>query len=229
MEYRVAMISGASGGIGASIAQALLDKGWQVSLAARDPQALMTRFPDAQVVFHDASKADEEAWVAEARARFGRVDAVVCSAGQMVAQDVLEISDEALERMWDINVRSPRRLVRSAWPDLVKAERGRVVLLVSLSGKRVRSAASSSYALTKHAALALNHGIRQKGWKDGIRSTAVCPGRVNTAMARAVTDTPPDLMTQPESIARMVELVLDMPNEASMAEIMVNCELEDQY
>ena len=229
MENRVALLSGASGGIGASIAQILTQRGWSLSLGARDPESLAQNFPDAHVVRHDATARDEAEWVGAARARFGRIDAVICSAGVTSPHDVVEIEDEALERMWEINVKSPRRLVRAAWPDLCACGQGRVILLVSLSGKRVRSAASASYAVTKHAALALSHGLRQKGWADGVRATAICPGRVRTNMTRGVSGIAPEDMTQPVNVAEMVELALDLPNTASLAEMMVNCAPEDQY
>ena len=224
MENRVALISGASGGIGACIAQLLTQRGWSLSLGARDPDALAQRFPDAHVVRHDATACDEAEWVAAARARFGRIDAVICSAGVTSPHDVIEIEDDALERMWEINVKSPRRLARAAWPDLCASGQGRIILLVSLSGKRVRSAASASYAVTKHAALALSHGLRRKGWEDGVRATAICPGRVRTNMTSGVTGIAPENMTQPENVAEMVGLALDMPNTASL-----NCDPEDQY
>lgn len=229
MENRVALMSGASGGIGGCIAQSLTQRGWSLSLGARDPESLAQRFPDAHVIRHDATAGDEETWASVARERFGRIDAVICSAGITSPHDVIEIEDETLGRMWEINVNSPRRLVRAAWPDLVACGQGRVILLVSLSGKRVRSAASSSYALTKHAALALSHGLRRKGWADGVRATAICPGRVRTNMTCGMTGIAPEDMTQPENVAAMVDLALDMPNTASVAEMMVNCDPEDQY
>ena len=229
MENRVALISGASGGIGTSIARLLTERGWSLSLGARDPGRLAHSFPDAQVLRHDATARDEADWVGAARARFGRIDAVICSAGIMIPQDVLAIEDETLDRMWEINVKSPRRLVRAAWPDLCASGQGRVIVLVSLSGKRVRSAASASYALTKHAALALSHGVRRLGWADGVRATAICPGRVRTSMTRGVADIAPEDMTQPENVADMVGLALDMPNTASLAEMTVNCDPEDQF
>ena len=229
MDRKVAIMTGASGGIGACIARELTENGWALSLGARDPQDLRRQFPDAHIVRYDAFQAGETEWAMQARSHFGRIDAVICSAGLMVAEDVVDIPDEMLDRMLDINVKSPRRLVRAVWPDLVASGRGRVILLVSLSGKRVRSAASSSYAVTKHAALALSHGFRQKGWAHGIRATAICPGRVNTQMARSITDQPPEDMTRPETVANMVRLALELPNTASVAELTVNCDLEDCY
>ncbi|MFD2741615.1 SDR family NAD(P)-dependent oxidoreductase [Sulfitobacter aestuarii] len=229
MTERVALISGASGGIGSCVARLLVENGWHLSLGARDAAALQKAFPEAQVVRHDAMAGDEDDWVAQAKQHYGRIDAVICAAGVLVADDVVHISDEAFGHMWEVNVNSPRRLVRAAWSNLINCGAGRIVTLVSLSGKRVRSAPSASYAVSKHAALALTHGFRHEGWQHGIRATSICPGRVRTEMTRAVTDLTPEEMTQPEDVAAMVRLALDMPNTAALAEMTVNCELEDQF
>lgn len=226
---RVALISGASRGIGAAVAERLAADGWQLSLGIRDPDDVAERFGDAHIQRHDAVQQDEGAWVAAARDRFGRIDAVVCCAGIMTPETVVSVDDETLDAMFEVNVKSPRRLVQAAWPDLQKAGEGRVVILASLSGKRVKTATSGAYAMTKHAAVALTHGIRQAGWDDGIRATAICPGFVNTDMARAITDFPPEDMTRPEDVARMVQLSLDVPNSASMAEMAVSCSPEASF
>jgi NAD(P)-dependent dehydrogenase (short-subunit alcohol dehydrogenase family) len=101
-----------------------------------------------------------------------------------------------------------------------------VVVISSLSGKRVASAKSGAYAMTKFAALALTHALRHAGWEAGIRATAICPGFVATDMAMAVTDTDPATMTQPEDVAKLVRLALDLPNTASVPEIGVNAGIE---
>lgn len=229
MTKKVALISGASGGIGAALARHLETEGWSLSLGARRPEELQEAFPKAHVTSHDALNADEETWAAEALASFGRIDAVICSAGAMITKDPLEIEDAELNQMWEINVNSPRRLVRACWEPLSVSGSGRVVILASLSGKRVRSAKAASYAMTKHAAVALSHGIRKAGWDRGIRSTAICPGFVDTEMARKATDFAPSDMTRCVDVASMVQLALNIPNNASMAEMFVNCSAEDQY
>ena len=229
MTPRVALLSGASRGIGAAVAERLHRAGWRLSLGLRDPDGPAVRLPGAQRVRHDALAADEAAWVEAARAEFGRIDAVVACAGIMEPASVVEIGDEVLDRMWEVNVKSPRRLVQAAWPDLCTTGAGRVVLLASLSGKRVKSAASGSYAMTKHAVLALGHGIRQAGWEHGVRATSVCPGFVDTDMARAIADVEPGRMTGPGEVARLVELALDLSNTASVSELAVNCLLEERY
>lgn len=225
----VALLSGASRGIGAAVARDLAERGWQLSLGLRTPE-LPDGLPEStHIVAHDALKADEEGWAASALARFGRIDAVICCAGIMVPQSVIEVGDATLDAMWEVNVKSPRRLIRAAWVPLCASGRGRVIVLASLSGKRVKSAGSGAYAMTKHAAVALVHGVRQAGWDAGVRGTAICPGYVATDMARAITDFPEAGMTPPGDVARLVGLALDMPNETSLAELHVNCMKEEIY
>ncbi len=131
--------------------------------------------------------------------------------------------------MWQVNVASPRRLIKAAWEPLCEAGSGRVAILASLSGKRVKSANSGAYAMTKHAAVALIQGVRLAGWDRGIRATAICPGFVNTDMARAITDFPQERMSQAEDIAGMVAFALEAPAFTSPAEITVNCMAEGLY
>ena len=226
---RVALVSGASRGIGAAIAARLAAEGWRLSLGMRQPKAPKGVGDDAQIVPYDATGAAEGAWVEAALARFGRIDAVVCNAGLMAPKSVIDVDDETLDAMWEVNVKAPRRLIQAAWPSLTSIGRGRVVIIASLSGKRVKSAASGAYAMTKHAAVALSHGVRQAGWEAGVRSTAVCPGFVATDMARAITNFPEEKMTRPKDVARLVSLALDTPNEASVSELHVNATLEEFY
>lgn len=228
---RVAMISGANRGIGRAIAERLAAEDWRLSLGVRDPAAVADTLPPGALVQRfDAASGDGEApWVEATLARFGRIDAVVNNAGIIIRKSVLEADDDDVEAMLQVNVKSPLRLVRAAYPALAATGRGRVVTIVSLSGKRVKSPGSSTYSVSKFAALGLAHAIRHSGWEDGVRSTAICPGYVATDMATGLTDRDPDAMTQPADIARVVAMVLDLPNTASVSEIPVNCILDDSY
>lgn len=118
MSPKVALISGASGGIGAEVVRHLLAEGWYLSLGGRQNDALAEAFPNTHVVHHDAMEADEDAWAESAIETFGRIDAVICSAGAMVAEDPLEIDDASLNQMWEVNVNSPRRLIKACWEPL---------------------------------------------------------------------------------------------------------------
>ena len=225
---RVAMISGASRGIGAAIAVHLSERGWHLSLGVRD-RAYADGPAGALVQRFDATLGLETEWVAATMNRFGRIDAVINNAGLMIPKSIIEADDADLLAMFHVHVQSPLRLARAAWPHLAASGRGRVVTVASLSGKRVKSAKSSLYAITKFAAVALAHGIRQCGWDAGIRSTAICPGFVATDMARPVANRPDSEMTQPADIARLVGMLLDLPNTASVAELAVNCQSEEFF
>jgi NADP-dependent 3-hydroxy acid dehydrogenase YdfG len=220
------MISGASRGIGAAIAGQLARAGWDLSLGMRRP-APLAGAPEALVQAYDSEVAGAEAaWVAATLARFGRIDAIICNAGLMVPKSVIAATEAEMAAMFSVNVFAPQRLAKAAWTALAVSGRGRVVVISSLSGKRVASAGSGAYAMTKFAALALAHALRHAGWDQGIRATAICPGFVATDMATAITDVDPAVMTQPEDVARLVELALDLPNTASVPEIAVNRMIE---
>ncbi|QUS36647.1 SDR family NAD(P)-dependent oxidoreductase [Falsirhodobacter algicola] len=233
MEGRVALISGGGRGIGAAIAQALLGAGWNVSLGMRTPQMpdWASDMPDrVQTVPYDAADPDAATrWQGAAMARFGRIDAVIANAGVMVPQTVVDITDADMAHLLEINVHAPRRLAAACWEALAASGRGRVVLMGSLSGKRVKSARAGSYAVSKFAVVGLAHALRHAGYDQGIRAVAVCPGYVATDMAAGLTDRPAAAMTQPGDIARAVALLIDLPNEASVAEFCINCQLEESF
>lgn len=228
-EERVALVTGASRGIGRAIADRLLADGWRLSLGLRGSAPGIAEGERLQIHTYDASKGGEAGWVEAALARFGRIDAVIANAGIIVPKTVVEASDAELDAMWEVNVKAPRRLAQAAFPALAASGRGRIVIVASLSGKRVKSPASSLYAVTKHAAVALAHGLRQTGFDQGIRATALCPGFVATDMARALTDRAEAAMTSPADLAGLVATVLDLPNTASVAELAVNCQAEELY
>ncbi len=229
IDKRVALISGASRGIGAAIAERLVRDGWAVSLGMRHP-VRPEWSAEAHVAAYDASVPGAEAvWVAAAMGVFGRIDAVVANAGIMVPKSVIEATEDDMQAMMEVNVLAPRRLAQAAWPALMAGGRGRVAILASLSGKRVKSSRAGAYAMSKFAAVALAHGLRHEGFDHGIRATAICPGFVATDMGLSLSDRPADRMTHPADLARIVAMILDLPNEASVAEFAVNCQLEESY
>jgi len=231
MDGRVVLISGASRGIGAAAAQAFADAGWHVSFGMRKPE--LPDWADAtlhQAVSYDATDAMSGArWVSQALSRFGRIDAVVANAGISVAKSVIDIGDDDLDAMLTVNVRAPRQLAKAAWEALAASGSGRVIILGSLSGKRVKTAASGSYSVSKFAAVGLAHALRHAGFDLGIRATAVCPGFVATDMARALSTRDDSFMTSPDDLARIIVMLVSLPNEASVAEFTINCQLEESF
>jgi NAD(P)-dependent dehydrogenase (short-subunit alcohol dehydrogenase family) len=228
---RVALVSGAARGIGAATAAALAEAGWSLSLGMRRPALPAWADPArVQVVAYDAE--DPEAgdrWAAAALDQFGRIDAVVANAGLIYRKTGIEVSDGEFAEMMRVHVDAPRRLARACWPALVASGSGRIVILASLSGKRVKSPASGSYAVTKFAAIGLAHALRRTGFDLGIRVTAVCPGFVATDMSATVAGHDPAAFTRPEDVAASIVHIVGLPNRASVSELWMNGLADDSY
>ncbi|HUZ63569.1 MAG TPA: SDR family NAD(P)-dependent oxidoreductase [Acetobacteraceae bacterium] len=223
---RVVMVSGASRGIGRAVVHRLLEAGFFVSAGVRDARGLADS-DNLLVHRYDAeSLPSAQGWIDATIARFGRLHGLVNAAG-INPKALLNDEDEtALDQMWAVNVKGPMRLVRLALPHLSACGEGRVVNISSLSGKRVRNE-NVGYALSKFALVALTHAIRRAGWEQGIRATALCPGFVATDMTADVTIWPREKMTQAADLAHLVETLIRLPNNAVIAELLVNCRLED--
>jgi NAD(P)-dependent dehydrogenase (short-subunit alcohol dehydrogenase family) len=232
MTKKTILISGGNRGIGAAAGKAFMEAGWNVSLGMRTPALPDWADPDTvQAHAYDALDAGSPlVWAAAAREKFGRIDGVIANAGIMVRKTAVEATDEEFASLMDVNVNGPRRLVKACWDDLVASGSGRVVIVASLSGKRVKSAASGSYSVSKFAALGLSHAIRHAGFDKGVRATAICPGFVATDMGLPLAGTTPgETLTQPEDIASSILHVVNLPNRASVSEFWVNCLLDDSY
>ncbi len=234
MTRPVAMITGGNRGIGASIATSLAARGYRLALGVRQPDKL----PDAiaaldplVVPYNAEDPVAARAFVDAVHERFGRIDVLVNNAG---ISDPLElmpdqrVNDEdmeaTLDRLLAINIKAPFRLTRAALPHLCKVGQGRVIVLASLSGKRVLGL-NAGYQMTKHAAVALSHAARRAGWDAGVRACAICPSFVATDMTLRH-DLPREEITQPEDLGRLVAEIVSLPNSASVSELVVNWRYE---
>ena len=228
---RVVMISGANRGIGLATARRLAAEGYALSLGARDTGALEAATADlpGDRVLHCAWDATDRpsspAWVEATLDRFGRIDAVVANAGLSRPARLEDEDETPYDAMWEVNFKGPLRLLRAAMPMLRAAGTGRAVVVASLSGKRVLGD-GLGYPASKFAVMALVHAVRRAGWDDGVRASAVCPGMVDTDMV-AQRETPAgEFKIEPEAIAASVAYLLALPNNASVAELLVNSRLE---
>lgn len=223
---RVAMVSGASRGIGRAVLVRLEAAGYAVSAGLRDPNGLPASESRLVARYEAAEIGSAEAWVAATIERFGRIDVLVNAAGINPKAALLDPDEHALDALWTVNAKGPMRVIRAAWPHLVASGEGRVVNLASLSGKRVRNE-NVGYAMSKFALMALTQAVRREGFDHGIRATAVAPSFVDTDMTAAVTKWPRDRMSRPEDLAVLIETLVRLPNTAMVAELLVNCRHED--
>lgn len=227
----VVAISGANRGIGLAIAQEFFAHGYRLSLGARDTAQLAEVLGPQTERLHyahfDALEPQSATdWIASAVAKYGRIDALINNAGSGERVSLTDDNDDALDRLFAINVKGPLRLTRLCLPHLEATGRGRIVNIASLSGKRVRNA-FVGYNMTKFAVMGLTHTTRHVAWEKGVRVTAVCPSFVRTEMSAYTQKVTPEEMIQPETLAHLIRTTVELPNTAAIAELLVNCRLED--
>ena len=222
------MVSGANRGIGSAIAARLAADGYRLSLGARRPDALAEHAPEVEpeqilLHYHEATDLNSaRRWVEATVDRFGGIDVLINSAGIVDRTGLEDMDEDVLDEMWAVNVKGPLRLTRLALPHLRRAGSGRVINIASMSAKRVKGGALPGYSMTKYALLALSHAVRQVGWDDGVRVTALCPGPVATDMM----DPDDETITQPTDVADLVATLIGLPNTASVSELLITCRLE---
>ncbi|WP_419842940.1 SDR family oxidoreductase [Candidatus Poriferisodalis sp.] len=182
----------------------------------------------APVTLHryDATDLDAaERWTAETMAAHGRIDCLVNNAGVAYTDALEELSEAVLDEMWEVNAKGPFRMLRATLDQLRRSGEGRIVNVISMSGKRVRGTFAPGYAMSKHAAMALHHSVRHSTFADGIRCTAVCPGYVRTDMTSDF-GVDPAIMIDAGDLAQCLATILRLPNTASVAELLVSTEPE---
>jgi NAD(P)-dependent dehydrogenase (short-subunit alcohol dehydrogenase family) len=229
---RVVALSGAGRGLGAAIARRLHAEGFALALGVRDvSRARASLHLTERVTWHryDALRAESAAaWISESVAAHGRLDCLVNNAGILKPFGFDAPGEDALDEMWAVNVKGPFRVLQEALPHLRASGAGRVVNIASTDGKRIRDASAPvGYAMTKHALVALTHAVRFAGHADGVRATALCPGAIDTELILGLPGaTPAAGRMRPETIAEIVCLLLRLPENAAVAELVVNTRLE---
>lgn len=210
---RAAIVTGASRSIGFAIAEALGADGYSLTLTARrEPElaASTERLRQAgATVQHVAGDVSDpaaiRAVVAAHRAAYGRLDVLVNSAGMGSPGAVEDLTDRAIDLQLDVNLRAIILAYREATPLLraAAAEHGNalVVNLASITAYRPEPALSV-YAATKAAVIALTRAMNRELGPDGIKSTALAPGLVDTDMSRASPSPVP-----PQDMLRTADLV----------------------
>jgi NAD(P)-dependent dehydrogenase (short-subunit alcohol dehydrogenase family) len=182
----IALVTGASKGIGAACALALSKAGHRVALVSRDADALQAvadSLPgEALVVAADLTDAGAVDGVfARVEEEWGAVEILVLNAGASMSAPLVKTSDEDWQRMLDLNLTAPFRCLRRALPAMTAAGFGRVVVVASVAGK-IGSARIAAYTASKHGVLGLVRTAAMEVARTGVTVNAVCPGYVDTPM-----------------------------------------------
>jgi 3-oxoacyl-[acyl-carrier protein] reductase len=197
LDGKVAIVTGASGGIGAAVARQLAEQGVRLGLASRSGADL--GLADAVAMPCDVrDPAQLEALTEATVSRFGRLDILVANAGVGAYGPFLDLSPEFLDEMIDVNLKGTIYAVRAALPYLIESGEADIVTLASEAGRRGLPY-EAVYCASKFGQVgftrALDHELREKG----VRCTNVCPGGVATEFALE-----PGRGRTPEALAGMM-------------------------
>jgi NADP-dependent 3-hydroxy acid dehydrogenase YdfG len=218
----VLVITGASTGIGAATARRAAEFGYRVVLAARSEDRLAALAEElggderAVAVRCDVTSWDEQqALVATALERYGRIDAYFANAGFGAKRGFLEESVEHWKSMIDTNVLGVALSIRASLPHFRERNAGHLILTSSNAGRRALP--GSLYSATKHAVTAMGEALRQEVSDTDIKVTLIEPGMVDTPFF----ENRPTGALEPDDIARVVMFALTQPPHVDVNELLV--------
>ncbi len=221
VDGKVALVTGASGGIGAAIARSLAREGVRLGLASRRGDDLGI----AEAVATPCDVRDPAAvdsLVERVVERFGRLDIVIANAGVGAYGPFLELDPAHMEEMIDVNVKGTLYTVRAALPHLLRSGQADVVTIASEAGRRGLPL-EAVYCASKFAQVGFTRALDHELRPQGIRCTNVCPGGVATefALGRGRTPDMPELagMMSAEDVAEAVLFVLTRPRTHRILEV----------
>ena len=226
----VAVVTGASGGIGRAIAVSLAHSGAALCAVGRDASRLGETIAEAQV--HSRALPFQADLAAKASIgqlkqllarEFGRLDVLVHCAGVIHHNPMSLARMEDLDDQYAVDIRAPYLLTQSLLP-MLKRSRGQIVFINSSLGKTAKLPEVGQFAATQHAMKAIADSLREEVNSEGVRVLTVYPGRTATARMEALYKRQglpyrPELLMQPQDVAAMVTAALTLPRTAEVTDI----------
>jgi NADP-dependent 3-hydroxy acid dehydrogenase YdfG len=227
---KVAVITGASSGIGEGTARELANAGMKLVLTARRKKILdeIGGQLDTEVVTIDGDITDEslpQKLIDTAVERFGSCDVVFNNAGIMIVGPAEDIDLEGVCRMVRINVEAVYRLAIVAMRHMLSQGTGYLINTSSILGMKVRKT-TGAYAGTKYAVEALTEDLRMQAAGTNVRVCSLEPGLVDTHLQDHFPVHPKDMLNikslvQPEDIGRIIRFMLEQPVHVAIPRILV--------
>jgi 3-oxoacyl-[acyl-carrier protein] reductase len=197
----VALITGASRGIGRACAEAFAKDGFQLALCASQS---VPELPAGAVGFGArcdiSSASDVETFFVETSNRLGPIDVLVLNAGVLERAPIQSLTEQQWDRVLDVNLKGAFLCARAAWPSMLARSAGRVIAIGSISGT-LGTAQATAYNASKWGLTGFIKSLAEEGRAAKIFCASVLPGSVDTEMLRK-TPWPPQMSA--EEIARVV-------------------------
>jgi len=221
MEKKVAVITGASKGIGRSCAELFLKEGYVTVDASRsNPDPIKN--DNWQHIKTDVSKeVDIENLFNEVKDKYGRIDVLINNAGYGKFKKLAETTTKDYDDMFAVNVRGLYLCTRYFLQMMLEQKSGTIINIASLAGKN-GFATGTLYCATKHAVMGLSRALMLEVRSSNIRVIAVCPGSVDTEFFIGSGTTPnndPKTFLTSEDVAKACLLAAELPLSAAMNEI----------
>ena len=216
---RLALVTGASRGIGAATAEALAAAGARVVLAARNrdaleavAQSIRDTGGDARAVPADVARSEDVDALFATVDRFGPLAALVCAAAVLTSAPFEDTTSEIWDRTLSVNLTGSFLCCRAAFAAMRAAGGGRIVNIASLSGVYAteKFPGLAAYNVSKYGVIGLTEAIAVEGKPLGIGAICISPGAVDTQMLRQAN---PELRPglTPGDVARLILALLDSP------------------
>ena len=222
---KVALITGASRGLGWAMAESLAQRGAHVVLNARDAAALDARVAELQrqglrgeaAAFDVNDAAAAAGCVAGIAARHGRFDILVANAGIGHVGDLLNTTAADLDRLYAVNVRGVFNCCKAFAPAMIERGRGSVINMASIGGV-VAVRERLAYTTTKFAVVGLTKALTLDHAHTGVRFNCICPGRVETPFAmKRIAESPDPQQAYRDMAATQLTGRMARPDEIAAA------------
>jgi 3-oxoacyl-[acyl-carrier protein] reductase len=187
---QVALITGASSGIGRATAEALARAGARVGVnyhknqrgAAQAGEAIQAAGGEALAIHADVTQRDDvRAMVAAIRKKWGRLDVLVNNAGDLLARRTLaDMTEEYWDQIMDLNLKSAFLCVQAVWEEMAARKSGCIINVSSIAGRNGGGLGAAAYAAAKGGLLTYTKGLAKELAPHGIRVNGIAPGVIAT-------------------------------------------------
>ena len=231
LDGKVALVTGASSGIGASVARRLHDAGASVGLLSRRGEDLgLERGLGISCDVRDREAvADATKQVVD---RFGRLNVVIANAGVGAYGDFLDLDPDLVDAMIDVNLKGTLYTAAATLPHLIESGEGDFISLASVAGLRAFPG-ESVYNASKFGQLGFTRSLDHELRERGVRATCICPGGVNTnfAIGTGRTEDDPELegMLTADEVADVVLFTVTRPRRMRVLTTSFRPMIEDSW